>query len=245
MLLEQTIEKLHGMKLGGMVEALNEQRTNPSMSELEFEERLGLLVERQWLWKEDRALAARVAYAGFKISAWLEDINYRQPRGLKRAQIDQLIKGRWVEHGRTVLMTGPTGTGKTYLACALGHRACRDGHRVLYTYAPKLFRELKASHLDGRFPKMLRKLTQVQLLILDDLGIAEAQRQQYRDLLEILDDRQNGKATLLTSQLPVDQWHALIDDSTLADAILDRLVHGAYRIELSGDSMRKQRGKKQ
>lgn len=241
MLIEQTHQKLLAMKLNGMAEALCEQRRQAEMTELDFEERLGLLVERQWLWRQDRSLCARIAYAGFKVPACIEDINYRHPRGLKRAHIDQLLGSRWVEQGRNLLLTGPTGTGKTYLACALGQRACRDDHRVLYVYAPRLFRELQAAHRDGSLPKILRKLSRADLLIIDDLGIAEAPLEQCRDLLEIIDERQPARSTLLTSQLPVAQWHALLGDATVADAILDRLVHGAYRIELHGDSMRQKR----
>ena len=241
MLTEQTHEKLLAMKLNGMAEALDEQRRQSEVVELDFEERFGLLVERQWLWKEDRALAARLAYAGFKMPACLEDINYRHPRGLKRAHIDQIIAGRWILHGHNLLITGPTGTGKTYLGCAFGQRACREGHRVVYAYAPKLFRDLRGAHRDGSLSRLFRKLARADLLFIDDLGIAEAPLEQCRDLLEILDERQPAKSTLVTSQLPVNQWHGLLGDATVADAILDRLVHGAYRIELSGDSMRKNR----
>lgn len=240
MLIEPTLEKLYAMKLHGMADALGEQRGQSQMAELDFEERFGLLVERQWLWRENRALATRLAYAGFKQSACVEDINYRHHRGLKRAHIDQLLSGDWIGQGRRCLITGPTGTGKSYLACALGQRGCRDGYRVIYAYLPKLFRELKAAHLDGQLARQLRKLTRADLLICDDLGIAEASLQQYRDLLEILDDR-TGKATLMTSQLPVSEWHTLVGDGTVADALLDRLVHGAFRIELHGESLRKER----
>lgn len=238
MLIEQTLEKLHALKLQGMVDALAEQRGQPDVTDLDFEDRLALLVERQWLWRQSRALATRLTYAGFKQSASLEDINYRHPRGLKRAHIDQLVAADWVGQGRRCLITGPTGTGKSYLGCALGHRGCRDGYRVIYAYTPRLFRELKASHLDGQLPRKLKKLIRADLLIVDDLGIADASIQQYRDLLEILDDRA-GKATLVTSQLPVAEWHTLVGEPTVADALLDRLVHGAYRIELSGPSLRK------
>lgn len=241
MLAEQTREKLLAMKLNGMAEALDEQRRQSAISELDFEDRFGLLVERQWIWKQDRALAARLAYAGFKMPACLEDINYRHPRGLKRAHVEQVIAGRWIDNGHNLLITGPTGTGKTYLGCAFGQRACRDGHRVVYAYAPKLFRDLKAAHRDGSLPRLFRKLARADLFMVDDLGIAEASLEQCRDLLEILDDRQPARSTLVTSQLPVSQWHSLLGDATVADAILDRLVHGAYRIELDGDSMRKQR----
>jgi len=156
---------------------------------LDFEERLGLLVERQWLWKENRALATRLHYARLKVSASLEDIDYRHPRGLKRAQIDQLRCSDWIPQHHNCLISGPTGSGKTYLACALGHQACRDGHRVLYYYAPKLFRALHTAQADGSLLKLLKKLARANLLILDDFGLVAATGKQYRDLLEVLDDR--------------------------------------------------------
>jgi DNA replication protein DnaC len=226
MLSTQTLDKLRALRLDGMAAALDEQRHQPDICQLDFEERLALLVERQWLWKENRTLATRLHAAQFKITAALEDIDYRHPRGLKRAQIEQLI-------------TGPSGTGKTYLGCALGHQACRDGQRVLYWHAPKLFRELQTAAADGSLMKLLKKLSRQSLLIIDDFGLVTATGKQYRDLLEILDDRHGRGATLVTSQFPVKQWHELIGDATVADAILDRLVHNAYRLELKGESMRK------
>ena len=239
MLSTQTLEKLHALRLEGMAQALEEQRRQTDITQLDFEERLGLLVERQWLWRENRALVARLHYAQFKISAALEDVDYRHPRGLKRAQIEQLRASDWIGRHHNCLITGPTGSGKTFLACALGHQACRDGHRVLYYYAPKLFRELQTAQADGSLMKLLKKLAKASLLVIDDFGLVAATGKQYRDLLEVLDDRHGQGATLLTSQFPVNQWHELINDATVADAILDRLVHNAYRIELKGESLRK------
>jgi DNA replication protein DnaC len=239
MLNNQTMEKLGALRLQGMIQALEEQRHQADISQLDFEERLALLVERQWLWKENRALAARLHHAQLKIPATLEDIDYRHPRGLKRAQIEQLRASEWVAKHYNCLITGPTGCGKTYLACALGHQACRESHRVRYYYAPKLFRELHNAQADGSLMKLLKGLTRTALLLIDDFGVAAVAGKQYRDLLEILDDRQGQGATLITSQFPVNQWHEIIADATVADAILDRLVHNAYRLELKGESIRK------
>jgi DNA replication protein DnaC len=241
MLNHQTMEKLTALHLEGMAQALEEQRRQADISQLDFEERLALLVERQWLWRENRALAARLHRAQLKVAACLEDIDYRHPRGLKRAQIEQLRASQWVGQHRNCLITGPTGCGKTYLACALAHQACRDGHRVCYYYAPKLFRELQNAQADGSLLQMLKKLARAALVVIDDFGVAAVTGKQYRDLLEILDDRHGLGATLITSQFPVDQWHGVINDATVADAILDRLVHNAYRLDLKGESIRKTR----
>jgi len=239
MLLNQTLDKLHSLGLQGMAQALEEQRRSKDIADLDFEARFGLLVERQWLWKENRGMERRLQAAQLKQTASLEDIDYRHPRGLKRAHIDQLRASRWLEEHRNCLVTGPTGAGKTYLACALGHQACRQGHRTIYYYAPKLFRALQAAQADGSLPSLLKKLSRADLLIVDDFGTASVVGKQYRDFLEILDDRQGQGSTLVTSQFPVSQWHEIIADPTVADAILDRLIHNAYRIDLKGESMRK------
>jgi DNA replication protein DnaC len=239
MLYTQTLEKLHALRLEGMVQALEEQRLQKDIVRLEFEDRLALLVERQWLWKENRGLALRLKNAQLKITnATLEDLDYRASRGLKRAQIEQLRACPWVQNHRNCLITGPTGTGKTWVACALGHQACRDGHRVIYYYAPKLFRALETAQADGSLLSLLKRLARASLLIVDDLGISSVAGKLYRQFLEILDDRHGQGATLITSQFPVAQWHEVIADPTVADAILDRLVHNAYRLEFTGKSMR-------
>jgi len=242
MLYTQTLEKLYDLRLDGMAKALEEQRRQTDISQLDFEARMGLLVERQWSWKESRSLSTRLKSAQLKIAASLEDINYRHPRGLKRAQIEQLRASKWIQEKRNCLITGPAGIGKTYLACALGHQACRDGYRSIYYYAPKLFRALQTAQADGSLLSLLKKMARAPLLVIDDLGIASVTGKAYRDLLEILDDRQGQGSTLMTSQFPVEQWHEVIADATVADAILDRLVHNAYRIELKGESLRKNVG---
>jgi DNA replication protein DnaC len=239
MLYSQTLEKLRALRLEGMALALEEQRQQSTITQLEFEERFALLVERQWLWKENRALVARLQRAQLKIPhACLEDIDYASHRGLKRAQIDQLRAGQWVHQHRNCIITGATGVGKTYLGCALGQQACREGLRTIYYYAPKLFRCLQQAHADGSLTKLLNSLQKASLIIIDDLGIAAVGPKQYRDFLEILDDRHGTGSTLITSQFPVPQWHEMIADETVADAILDRLVHNAYRLELKGETLR-------
>ena len=239
MLTSPTLDKLYALRLDGMAQALEEQRRQPDIAHLEFEARLALLIERQWLWRENRGLATRLQAARLKLPATLEDLDYRHSRGLKRAQVEQLRASRWVQEHRNCLGTGPTGSGKTYLACALGHQACRDGQRTVYYYAPKLFRTLQSAQADGSLLQLLKRLARTPLLLIDDFGITSASGKQYRDLLEILDDRQGQGATLITSQFPVGQWHEIIADATVADAILDRLVHNAYRLELKGESLRK------
>jgi DNA replication protein DnaC len=241
MLTHPTVDKLRALRLEGMVEALEEQRRDPNITELDFEDRLALLVERQWLWRSNRALAARLQHAQLKLPATLEDIDYRHPRGLKRAQIEQLRVNDWIGQHRGCLITGPTGCGKTYLACALGHQACRDGHRTLYYHAPKLFRDLQLAQADGSLAKRLKQWSRITLLIIDDLGLAGTGARPYRELLEIIDDRLGKGSVVITSQFPVAQWHELVGDATVADALMDRLVHQAYRIELKGESMRKAR----
>lgn len=243
MLNEQTMTKLLSMKLNGMAEAYEQQRQQARMGDLSFEERFGMLVDSQWSWKEDRALKMRLYNAKFKLAALIEDIDYRAARGLQRAQITQLQNSEWVGYHQNVILTGPTGTGKTFLACALGHKACRDGYRVRYYVAAKLFRELTNAHADGSYTRLSNTLVKADLLIIDDWGMETLKEAQYRDFLEILDDRQGLGATLITSQFPTKLWHDTIGNPTVADAILDRLVHNAHCLELAGESMRK-KGKK-
>lgn len=226
------------MRLHGMADAWQEQQQQPRAADLSFDERLAMLVDRQWLWKENRALATRLKYAGLRHDACLENIDFRHPRGLQRAVINQLASGQWIRHHHHCLITGPTGVGKSYLACALAHKACRDGFRALYYYLPKLVRQLMAAQADGTLPRLLKKIARVDILVVDDGGLVELRPDQHRLFLEILEDRQGIGALLLTSQYPVDTWHERIADPTVADAMLDRLLNNAYTIELKGDSLR-------
>ncbi len=243
MLNEQTMEKLHAMKLNGMADGYDEQRQQARMADLSFDERFGLLVDHQWRWREERALTTRLRNAKLKLQACIEDLDYRTSRGLKRGQIDQLSSSEWVRFHQNVILTGPTGTGKTFVACALGQKVCRDGYRVGYYVAKKLFYELTQSHADGSFMRLSKKIVRTDLLIVDDWGMETVAEAQYRDFLEILDDRHGSGATLITSQFPTKLWHDTIGNPTVADAILDRLVHNAHSIALKGESMRRRKNK--
>jgi len=238
MLHEPTLQKLRTMKLTGMADAYAEQAHQASIGNLSFDERFGLLVDRQWTYREDRSLRTRLRHAKFKLNTCVEDVIYPPSRGLKRSQIEALSDSQWVGHHQNVIITGSTGTGKTSLACALGQKACRDGYRVRYFVAAKLFRALTAAHADGSYPRLNAKLQKTDLLIVDDWGLEKLTDSQLRDFLELLDDRQGSGATLITSQFPVKLWHDSIGNPTVADAILDRLVHTAHRLELKGETLR-------
>jgi DNA replication protein DnaC len=242
MLTQQTLEKLYTMKLNGMAEAFRQQQEDTDIADLCFEERFGLLVDQQWTWKENRALSRRLAQARFTLSAAVEDIDFRHSRGLDRKLIRSLTAdSRWVRQHHNLFLLGPTGIGKSYLACALAHKACRDGYSALYTRASQLFRDLAIARADGSLPRRLLRLSRLDVLIVDDWAMAPLNEVERRDFLEICDDRYQLRSTILTSQLPVAKWHAQIGDPTLADSILDRLVHNAHRIELDGESLRKKR----
>lgn len=245
MLTQPTIEKLHALRLRGMAEAFREQQQDPEMHRLSFEERLGLLVDRQWNWRENRALARRLRNARLEGAACVEDIDYRTPRGLDRQLVRSLTAdSAWVREHQNLFVIGPTGIGKTWLARAFGQKACRDGYTAWCTKAAELFRELAMARADGSHRKLLWRLSRIDLLIVDDWAMAPLADAERRDFLEICDDRYQLRSTLLTSQLPVPAWHAQIGDPTMADSILDRLVHNAHRIELKGESMRKKCGSK-
>jgi DNA replication protein DnaC len=215
----------------------------PESATLSFEERLGLLVDREVTERSTRRLTTRLRQAKLRQNACLEDVDYRPPRGLDKALLTRLGTCQWVREHRNLLITGPTGVGKTWLACALGHQACRDGFTTLYLRLPRLLQELPIAKGDGRYPKLMTTLAKTELLILDDWGLAALSDENRRDLLELLEDRHDRRATLVTSQLPVEHWHEALGDPTLADAILDRLVHNAYKIPLTGESLRKRQAK--
>lgn len=241
MLTHPTFEQLRSLKLTGMLKALQEQEQMPDIDQLGFLERLGLLVDREIQERDNRRLASRLRFAKLKQAACLEDLDLKTPRQLDRSLLQQLADCRWVTQHLNVLITGPTGVGKSYLACALAQKACRQGHTAFYQRLPRLLTELEIARGDGRYPRLMRQLAKVDVLVLDDWGLDPGLNdRQRRDLLEILDDRYASRATVVTSQLPIEHWHEALGDPTLADAILDRLVHNAHRIPLQGKSMRKQ-----
>jgi DNA replication protein DnaC len=239
MLQHPTFDKLHALRLSGMYQALMEQMQMPEITALSFEERLGLLVDRESTERENRRLITRLRQAKLRQTACIEDIDYRHPRGLEKAVMARLVTCQWVRERHNVLITGPTGIGKTWLACALGQKACRDGFTACYLRLPRFLQELPIAKGDGRYGKLMATLAKTDVLILDDWALAPFSDENRRDLLELLEDRYDCRATIVTSQLPVDHWHEAIGEPTLADAILDRLVHNAYKIPLHGESMRK------
>jgi DNA replication protein DnaC len=241
MLNHPTLHKLQELKLHGMVKELEEQRRSETANELSFEERLGIMVDREMVCREDRRFTSRLREAKLRLQATIEDIDYKAPRGLERSVIRSLAVCDWIKKHRNLLITGATGAGKTYLACAFGHQACRHGFRVRYYRSVKLFEDLELGRGDGRYLKIMARIAKYDLLIIDDWGLQGFSDSQRTDLLEILEDRHELKSTLITSQFPVDVWHKTIGNPTLADAILDRLVHNAHSINTKGDSMRKGR----
>ncbi len=243
MLKHPTLDKLHALKLAGMAAALADQSTIPDITDLSFEERLGLLVDREMTERDNRRMTSRLRRAKLRHTAILEDLDYRNSRGLDKGLVQSLAGCQWVKEHLNVLITGPTGVGKTWLACALAHKACREGYTAQYVRLTRLLRELTIAKGDGQYSKLLTSLAKVDVLILDDWGLMKLSAENRRDLLEVLEDRHGRRSTIATSQLPIEEWHGVIGDATLADAILDRLVHNAYKINLRGESMRKQQAK--
>lgn len=241
MLIHPTLEKLERLRLTGMLTALQEQMGMDDINDLSFEERLGLLVDREAVCRESRRLKTRLRKAKLRHDAAVEDIDFRHPRGLDKSLVLRLTDCNWLKNHENLIITGPTGVGKSYLACAFAQKACRTGYSAIYLRTSRLFENLGLAKGDGRYIKLLTGFAKTDLLVLDDFGLAKLNREHQHDLLEILEDRHGLKSTLVTSQLPVEHWHEQIGDPTMADAILDRLVHSAHKIQLKGGSMRKKK----
>ena len=244
MLNQPTMEKLHAMKLYGLADAFRTQLETTDSHQLSFEERFALLLDQQWQWKQNRAQSRRLRAAKLKERAVIEDVNYHHPRRLDRKLLRTLASSDWVRRKLNIVFNGPTGIGKTWLACALAQKACRDGFSVLHKKTSELFRELAIAHADGSLGRMLLRLAQIDVLLLDDFAMAPLKDSERRDFLEVCDDRYQRRSMILTSQMPVAHWHQQIGDPTIADSILDRLLHNSYRLELEGESMRKTLGQK-
>lgn len=240
MLNNQTLQSLRTLKLTGMADGLEQQQAQPTThEELGFDQRLALLVDREAAYRNNSKVTRLLLQARLKLQAYPEDIDYSHPRGLHKSQFADLLSGQWIRQHHNVLITGPTGCGKTYLGCALANQACRHGFSVRYFRTSRLLESLSIAHGDGRFVRLIQQLAKTDLLVLDDWGLEKTTLSQRNDLLEIMEDRHGLRSTLITSQLPVNQWHQSIGDATLADAILDRLLHNSHKIKLKGESMRK------
>lgn len=240
MLIEQTVQTLNALRLPGMATAFAEQQTNAAAMSLSFDERFALLVDREYTWRENRRVSRLLLTAKLKVSqACIEDVQYGAGRKLDKSVIAQLASCQWIHAHQNLILTGATGCGKTWLACALGNAACRQGLSVVYVRTPRLFEELRIAHGDGSFGRRLTQLAKIDMLILDDWGLATLDQSGRNDLLEVLDDRVGTRSTVITSQLPVEHWHAYLNDPTLADAILDRVLHAAHKLSLTGESLRK------
>jgi DNA replication protein DnaC len=238
--MQQIQTQLHSLKLTGMAESLQQQREQPNTyADLSFEERLAQLVSAEATYRDNRRLTRLLRAARLKLSATMAEIDYAHQRGLMKSVMASLSAGEWLTHYQNLLITGPCGSGKSYIACALGHHACLQGHSVRYFRTNRLLDAVSIARTDGSFLRLLKQLAKTELIILDDFGLEPLKQTQRNDLLEIMDDRYGHQSTLVLSQLPTSEWHASIGDATLADAILDRLMHNAHRIVLKGESMRK------
>ena len=241
MLLHPTLEKLTTMRFSGMAAALEEQMKMDGLEDIGFEERLGLLLDHEQAVRESRRLKTRLSKAKLRQNGSIEDIDFRHPRGLDKSLVLRLSDCQWIKDHNNLIITGPTGVGKSFLGCAFAQKACREGFNTLYLRMTKLFEDLSLARGDGRYLKLLTSFAKADLLVLDDYGLLPLNQEQRHNFLEILEDRHDLKSTLVTSQLPIEHWHEQIGDPTLADAILDRLVHSAHKIKLKGDSMRKKK----
>jgi len=241
---EETHQKLVAMKQHGLAAAFDEYLKERRHDKLSFEERFGLMVDREWTERQQRRLKRRLSTAKLREPACVEDINYRHPRNLDRSVMQRLSTCRWVAEHENVVITGATGLGKTWLACALANKACREGYSAVYFRLPRLFHSLQIARADGSYMKQLARMAKADVLVLDDLGLSPIGDVERRDLLEMLEDRHGVRSTVVTSQIPVKKWHDTIGDPTIADAFLDRLLHRAHRIDLKGPSMREARAGK-
>lgn len=236
---QQSVEKLYQMRLNTMAGAFSEQVKSASMMELSFEERFAMIVDSEWTFRENRKLKNRLKKAHIKHDAAVEDIDFRHPRGLDRSYLLSIATCQWIKSHQNFIITGPTGIGKSYIADALTNKACREGFTAICYRYPRLLREFELARIDGSYMTLLGKLAKTDLLVIDDFGLAPLSDNERRDLLEIMEDRHNTRSTLITSQYPISDWHSMIGEQTIADAILDRIVHNAHKITLTGESMRK------